>query len=74
MKSTWPTRLYSTLFTLGVCVGGNANFSVRLGVAQILAFLDIPNAILSHWGYCPTRWPNASVFALQWNIGFRVGG
>ena len=28
------------LFTLGVCVGGNANFSVALGVTQILAFLD----------------------------------
>ena len=36
-----------------------------LGVTQILAFLDT-----NKLGSKPTRGPNASVFALQWNIGF----
>ena len=30
------------------------------------------NTKSSHWGYRPTRDPNAKGFALQWNIGFIV--
>ena len=71
MKSTWPmpefcvgelTRPIFHLFTLGVCIGGNTNFSVCVGgSANVSAFryqhLGIPNAKLSLWGYCPTDGP-----------------
>ena len=49
MKSTWqtpaphvgdPTPPIFHLLVLGVCVGGNTNFSVCVGVTPILAFLD----------------------------------
>ena len=48
-KCTWPmpaprvgdpTPPIFHLLALGVGVGGNANFSVHIGVMQILAFLD----------------------------------
>ena len=68
----YPTPPIFHLLVLGVGVGGNANFSVRNGGnANFSAFryqhVDIPSVKLSHWGYCPTRQPNASVFASQWN-------
>ena len=55
-----------------VDVGGNANFRVRVGCARLFRYqhVDIPNAKLSLWGSKPTRQPNTSFFALQWNIGF----
>ena len=71
------------MYMLPVCVGGNANFSVRVGGnanfsvraegnANFWVFkyqhVGMPNAKLSRWGYCPTRWPNGSIFASQWNI------
>ena len=40
MKCTWPMQPIFHLFTLGFCVGGNANLYFALGVRQILAFLD----------------------------------
>ena len=38
MKCTWPTQPIFHLFTLGICVGGNANLYFALGVKQILCF------------------------------------
>ena len=86
MKSTWPmqefcigdpTRPTFHLFTLGVCSVGNANFSFCVGGnANFSVFryqdVGISNAKLLHSGYCPTRRPNASVFASQWNIGLTL--
>ena len=46
------------------CVG-----SVRLFGYQ---HVGISNAQWSRWGSKPMRWPNASGFSLQWNIGFRL--
>ena len=68
MKFTGPTREFCvgdpmrpifTLFALGVCVGGNANFTFRVrSNANLTIFryqqAGIPNANLSHWCYCPT--------------------
>ena len=57
MRSTWPTRPIFHLFVLGVCVWGNANFSVRVGGnANFSIFryqhVGIPNAKLS----CIAKW------------------
>ena len=60
----------------GVGVGGNANF--RFGVwcnASFSVFryqhVGILSTKSSRWGFNPTPDPNASGFALQWNIGFK---
>ena len=71
-----PMRPIFHLFALGVCAGGNANFSVRVrGNANFSVFryqhVGISNAKFWHWGYSPTQTPNARDFALQWNIGLR---
>ena len=55
------------LLMLGVCVGGNANFSV-FGYQHVGIF----NVKLWRWGSKPTRGPNANGFASQWNVGLRV--
>ena len=61
MKSTWPMREFCVgdpmrpifrLFALGVCVGVNASFSIRIGGnANLSVFkyqhVGIPNAKLS---------------------------
>ena len=72
-------NLYSTCsrWGFGVWVGGDANFSVRIGGNTNFSIfryqhVGTPNTKLSRWGYCPTRQPNASVFASQWNIGYNV--
>ena len=83
MKCTWPTpaprvghpaNLYSTCSRWGfawvnanfrVGVGGNANFSVFR-----YQHVGIGNAKSLRWGSNPTRGPNASGFASQWNIVF----
>ena len=60
------------MLALGVGVGSNANFSVRIrGNTNFSVFrhVGIPNAKLWHWGSKPTRGPNVNGFALQWNIG-----
>ena len=46
-----------------------------IGSASLFGYqhVGISNAKPSHWGSRPTRDPNASCFALQWNIGFTVG-
>ena len=54
MKFTWPTQEFCVvdpgqpifhLFALGVCVGGNVNFSLRIGgIAQ----RDGPMRVFSH--------------------------
>ena len=62
---------------LGVPIGGNAHF--RFGVGGNANFsvfsyqhVGIPNAKLLNFGFCPTGWPNASVFASEWNIGLNI--
>ena len=69
MKSTWPmpapcvgdlTQSIFHLLSLGVCIGGNANFRVRVGGS---ANFSIFRYQLLRWGHCPTRRPNTSVFA-----------
>ena len=48
--SHWgPNATYIPPARVGVVIGGNANFSIRIGVMQILAFLDT-NMLVS-----PTR-------------------
>ena len=81
MKSTCPTRtrpwhtqrdLYSTCscWALEACVG---SVRLRVGSARLFGYqhVGISNAKLSRWGSRPKQDPNASCFALQWNIGFR---
>ena len=65
MKSTWPMRKFCVgdptppvlhLLALGVGVGGNANFSVRIrGNANFSIFryqhVSIPNAKFLRWGF-----------------------
>ena len=84
-KFTWPMREFCVgdptqpifhLFALGVCVEGNASFGVRIGgKANFSVFrcqhVGIPNTKLLHWGYCPMRPPNASVFASLWNTDLK---
>ena len=82
MKSTWPTpaphvrsptRPIFHLLALGVRVGGNASFRVRIGSARLFRYqhVGIPNAKFLGLGYCPMQTPKARGFVLQWNIGFR---
>ena len=52
------------VWSVRVCVG-----SARLFGNQ---YVGISNAKRSRWGSTPIRQPNASGFALQWNIGYRV--
>ena len=79
MKSTWPTpgpRVEdptSSIFhvlVLGVGVGGNVNFSIRVvGNANFSVFryqhIGNPKAKLWRWGSKPTPGPNANGFASQ---------
>ena len=46
-----PTPPLLHLFALGVGIRGNANFSIRSEVTQILAFLDT-NMLVSPTQYC----------------------
>ena len=46
-----PTRPIFHLLALGVGVGGNANFSIHVGVPHILAFLDT-NMLVSPMRNC----------------------
>ena len=69
-----PTQPLFHLFTFGVGIGGNANFSVRVGVMQILAFLDT-NMFVSpstNRGVQASARPQRKNFASQWHIGFIV--
>ena len=61
------------LLAFGVGMGGNTNFSIRVGGnAQFTVFryqhVGIPNAKLWCWGSKATQGPNANGFAWQWNI------
>ena len=57
-------NLYSTDLCWGFVLGVMQILAFALGVMQILVFLDT-----NKLGSKPMRGPNASVFALQWNIG-----
>ena len=86
MKSTWPTpaprfghptQPIFHLLALGFCVGANANSRVGVGGNTNFSVfryqhVGIGNAKSLRWGSKPTRGPNASAFASQWNIGLRV--
>ena len=64
------------------CIGGHVEYiggrvgliGGRAGSARVFGYqhVGIGNAKVLHWGYSPTQSPNASGFALQWNIGFRL--
>ena len=83
MKCTWPMGRFCVrdptqpIFywpALVFCVGGNANVMFRIGVTQILAFLDTnvlvyptQNFALGVLSYAN---PQCESFVLRWNIGF----
>ena len=64
------------------CVGGRVGSEMlhvgsamlRVGSTRLFGYqhVGIGNANYSLWGSSPTRAPNASIFALQWNIGLMV--
>ena len=63
--------------SFGVGVGsrvGVGSSRLRVGSATLFGYqhVCISNTKLSGWGSRPMRDPNASCFALQWNIGFNV--
>ena len=90
MKCTWPTpaprvghpaNLYSTCSRWGFALRVMQILGLALGVTHFSDFryqhVGSGNAKSSHnchWGSNPTRGPNASGFALQWNIGFNYLG
>ena len=61
------------LFALGVGIGGNVDFSVRVGGnAQILAFLDTNMLVFPTRNSCVGPDHQRDNFASQWNIGSTI--
>ena len=67
-----PTPPIFHLLTLGVGLGGNANFSVHVGGNTHFSTFryPIPNSKLWRWESKPMQGANVNGFASQWNIGF----
>ena len=69
-----PNATYIPLVGVGSPGAGIGSFGVAVGSATLFGYqhVCISNTKLSGWGSRPMRDPNASCFALQWNIGFNV--
>ena len=65
MKST-PNEMYM----LGFCIGGNANLRIPVGGKANFSVFRHPHFAM---GVQANVGPNASVFASQWSIGFKLG-
>ena len=70
-----PNATFIPPASVGLALGhGGEGGGLWVGSVRVFGYkhVGIGNSKVSRWGYSPIRSPNASGFALQWNIGFSL--